>query len=77
MVKGNDPHLTRDTLLDVVVFPLLSLGWYLFRVVSNNGILTRGSNGNAHSTTVNGNVSVAVWLIPLVIIPFLDLVMVQ
>ena len=53
------------------------MGWYLFTVVSNNGILTRGSNGNAHSITVNGNVSVAGWVIALVIIPFLDLVMIH
>ena len=40
------------------IFPLLSLGWYLFTMVSHNGYLTRGSNGNALSITTNGNVSV-------------------
>ena len=36
-----------DTFLDVVVkenFPLLSVGWWLFRVVSDNRYLPRGSN---------------------------------
>ena len=43
---------TTDTFLNVVVkkiFLLLFLGCYLFTVVSHNGRLTRGSNGNAHS----------------------------
>ena len=59
------------------MFPLLSLGWYLFAVVSHNGHLTRGSNGNAHSITMNGNVAVASWVIPLVTIPFVDFVMIR
>ena len=41
------------------MFPSLSLRWYLFTVVSHNRYLTRGSSGNAHSITTNGNVSVA------------------
>ena len=66
MVTRDIPYLTIDTFLDVVVkkiFPLLSLGWYLFTVVHHYGYLTRGSNGNAHSVTLNGNVSVASWVI--------------
>ena len=73
MVTRDPPYLTIDIFLDVVVkkiFPLLSLGWYLFTEVHHNGYLTRGSNGNAHSVTMNGNVSVASWVIPLVTIPF-------
>ena len=55
------PYLTTDIFLDVVVkiyspvFPLPSLGWYLFTVVNHIGHLTRGSNGKAHSITINGN----------------------
>ena len=64
-----------------MIFPLLSMGWYLITVMSHNGYLTRGSNGssngNAHSITANGNVSVLDWVIPLVTIPFLDLVMIH
>ena len=41
-------------------------------MVSHNGYLTSGSNVNTHSITVNGNVSVAGWVMPLVTIPFLD-----
>ena len=77
MITRDIPYLTTDTFLDVVVktiFPLLSLGWCLFTVVSHNRYLTRGSNGNVHSITTNGNVSVASWVIPLVTIPVLDFV---
>ena len=80
MVTRDTPYLTIDTFLDVVVkkiFPLLSLGWYLFTVVYHNRYLTRGSNGNACSVTMNGNVSAAIWVIPLVTIPFLDFVMIH
>ena len=59
------------------MFQLLSLGWYLFTVVSHNEYLTRGSITNAQSIAVNGNVSVAGWVIPLVTIPFLDLNMIH
>ena len=78
MVTRATPQLMIDTFLNVVVkkiFPLLSLGWYLFTVVSHNVYLTRSSNGNLHSTTMNGNVSVASWVLPLVTMPFLDFVM--
>ena len=71
-------YVTIDTFLDVLVkknFPLLSIGWYLFRVVSGNRDLSRGSNENALYITSIGNVIVAKWLIPLVIIPPLDFVM--
>ena len=67
MVISGTPYLITDTFLDVVVkkiCPLLSLGWYLFAVVNHNGYLTRDSNGNVHSITMNGNVSVASWAIP-------------
>ena len=70
--------MTLHTFPDVVVkktSPLLSLGWYLFTVVSHNGNLTRDSNRNAHSITMNGNnVSVASWVTLLVTILFLDFV---
>ena len=78
MVTRDAPYLTTDTFLDVVVnkdIPLLSLHdiYSQWSVTMDN--LTRGSNGNEHSITVNGNVSIAGWVIPLVTIPFLDLVM--
>ena len=75
MVTGDTPYLTTVIFLDVVVkriFPSLSLGWYLFTVVSNNRCLTRGSNGHVDSITMNSNVNVASWIIPLVTLPFLD-----
>ena len=78
MVTGYILHLTIDTFLDVVVkndFPLLSVGWYLFRVVSGNRYLPRGSN--ALYITSTSNVSVVTWAIPLVTIPLLDLVTIQ
>ena len=37
-------------------------------MVSHNGYLTTGSNANAHSIAVNGNVSVAGWVITLITI---------
>ena len=77
MVTGDILHLTIDIFLDVVVkndFPLLSVGWYLVRVVTGNRYLPRGSNKNALYITSNSNVSVARWVIPLVTIPLLDLV---
>ena len=58
------------------IFPLLSLGQHLFTVMSHNGYLTRGSNGNAHSIITN-SLSVARWVIPLLTIPFLDFVMIH
>ena len=80
IVTRNTPYLIIGTFLDVVVkkiFPLLSLGWYLFTVVHHNGYLTRDSNGNAHSVTMNGNASAASWVIPLVTIPCLEFVMIH
>ena len=61
-------------------FPLLSVGWYLFRVVSGNRYLPRGSNENIFcitSITSTGNVSIARWVIPLENILLLDLVMIH
>ena len=72
MVTRDILYLTVDRLLDVVVkknFPLLSLGWYLFRLVSGNRYLTRSSNENALYITGTGNVFVARGVIPLVTIP--------
>ena len=80
MITGYILHLTIDTFLDVVVkndFPLPSVGWYLFRVVTGNRYLPRGSNKNALYITSTGNLSVASWVIPLVTIPLLDLVMIH
>ena len=73
-------YLTIDSFLDIVVksnFPLLSIGWYLFRLVSCNRYLLRGSNENTLCITSTGNVSVARWVIPLVTILLLDLVMIH
>ena len=80
MVTRDILYLTIDTLLEVVVkknFPLLSVGWCLFRVVSGNGYLPRDSNENALYITSTGNVFVARWVIPLVTIPLLDFVMIH
>ena len=47
MITGYILHLTINTFLDVVVkndFPVLSIGWYLFIVVTGNRNLPRGSN---------------------------------
>ena len=66
-------------LLDVVVknnFPILSLGWYLFKVVIHSRYQPRWSNENALCITSTGNVFVASWVIPLVTIPLWDLVMI-
>ena len=68
MVTRDILYLTIDTLLDVEVkknFPLLYVGWYLFRVMSGIRYLPRGSNENALYITSTGNVSVARWAIPL------------
>ena len=55
-------YLIIDTFLDVVVkkkFPLLYLGYCLFRVVSSNRYLPKDSNGNVLCITTTGNVFVA------------------
>ena len=60
MITGYILHLTIDTFLDVVVkndFPLLCVGWYLFRVVTGNRYLPRGSNKNALYITSVSNIS--------------------
>ena len=80
MVTREILHLTIDTFLDVVVknnFPLLPVDWYLFRVVSGNRYLPRGSNENTLYITSTGNVSVSRWVITLVTIPLLDFVMIH
>ena len=54
MVTKDILHLTIVTFRDVVVkknFPLLSVDWYLFRVVSGN------SNENTSYITITGNIS--------------------
>ena len=66
MVTRDILYLTIDTFLDVVVkrnFALLSVGWYLFRMVAGNRYLPRGSNGNTLSITKTSNVFVARWVI--------------
>ena len=76
--KSKSSMVTRDTSNNryiprcsgTKIFPLLSLGWYQFIVVS--GYLTRGSNANTHSITMNGNVSDLGLVIPLVTMPFLN-----
>ena len=80
MVTRDILYLTIDTLLDIIVksnFPLLYAGWYLFKVVSGNRYLPRGSNENMLCTTSTGNASVARWVIALVTILVLDLVMIH
>ena len=60
MVTRDILYLPVDTFLDIVVksnFPLLSAGWYLFRVVSTNRYLPRGSNENTLCITSTDNVS--------------------
>ena len=73
MVTRDILHLIIVIFLDAVVkknFPLHSADWYLFRVVSGNRYLPRGSNENALYITSTGNASVSRWVIPLVTIPF-------
>ena len=80
MVTRDILHLTIDTFLDAVLkqnFPLLSVDWYLFRVVSGNRYLPRDSNENTLYITCTGNASVSRWVIPLVTIPLLDFVMIH
>ena len=73
-------YLAIDTFLDVVIkknSPLLSVGRYLFGVVTGNRYLPRGSNGNALYITDTGNVLVARRVIHLVTIPLMDFVMIH
>ena len=80
MVTRDSPYLTTDILLHAVVkmkFPLLSLVWYLFNVVSGNRHQTRGSSENVLSSTTTGNVLVARWVPPLVTRPILDFAMIH
>ena len=64
MVTRDILYLTIDTFLDVEVkknFPLMSVGWYLFRAVSGNRSIypPRGSNENTLCITSIGNVLLA------------------
>ena len=80
MVIRDILYLTLDTFLDVVEkknFPLLSVGWYLFRVVGSNRYLYRDSNENTLCITNTGNVFLARWVIPLLTIPLLDFFMIH
>ena len=80
MVTRDILYLTLDTFLEIVVknnFPLLSVGWYLFRVVTGNRYLPQYSKENTLCITSTGNVYVARWVIPLVTILLLDLVMIH
>ena len=80
MVTRDILYLPIDTFLDIVVksnFLLLSVGWYLFRVVTGNRYLPRGSNENTLCINSTGKVSVARRVIPLVTILLLDLVMIH
>ena len=80
MVTRDILYLAIDAFLDIVVkknFPLLYVGWYLFRVVSGNRYLPQDSNENTLCITSTGNVYVARWVIPLVTILLLDLVMIH
>ena len=58
-------------------FPLLSVVWYLFRVMSGNKYLPQDSNENALCITSTDNVYVARWVIPMVTILLLHLVMIH
>ena len=87
MTKSKSSMVARDilyliivTFIDAVVksnFPLLSVIWYLFRVVRGNRYLPRGSKESALCITSTANVSVARWVIPLVTILLLDLVVIH
>ena len=80
MATRDKSYLITDRFLDFVfknMLPLLSWGLCLFTEVFHNRYLTRGSSRNAHSITINGNVSVVSWVILLVTIPFLDFVMIH
>ena len=71
MVSRDSPISHQIYSFDAAVkkkFPVLSLVWYLFNVVSSNIYLIIGSNGN---------VFVARWILPLVTKPILDLVVIH
>ena len=59
MVTRDITYLTKETFLDTVIkkkFPLPSLEWYLFSVVSNNMYLIKVVIGNALSITSTRNI---------------------
>ena len=79
MVTRDILHLTIASYLDVVVkktFPLVSIDWYMFRVVSGNRYLPRSSKKCILIITSTGDASVSKWIIPLVTLPLLDFVMI-
>ena len=72
MVTRDTPYLTAHTLLDVVdkhILRLLSLGWYLFTVVSHDGYLTKVII-KMHILLLQ----MLMYCIPLATIPFSDFV---
>ena len=80
MVTRHILYLTIDTLLDSVVkknFSLLSVGWYLFTVVSGNRYLPQDSNENTLCITSPGNVYLTRWVMPMVTILLWDLIMIH
>ena len=80
MVTAHILRLTIVTFLDIVVknnFSLLTVGWYLLRVLTGNRYLPRGSNENTLCITSTCNVPIGRWVIPLVTILLLDLVIIQ
>ena len=79
MITRDILYMTIETFLDVVnkKFLRLSLGWYLFRVMSGNRYLPRGSNENTLYSTSTGNVFFARCLINLVTLPLLESLMIH
>ena len=80
MVTRHILYLKIYMLLDIVVkknFPLLSVGWYLFTVVSGSRYLPQDSNENTLCITSPGNVYAVRWVMPLVTILLLGLVMIH
>ena len=76
MTKSKGSMVTRDMLcLTIDTFPDIVVN--LFRVLSGNRYLPRGSNENTLCITSTGNVSVARWVIALVTVLLLDLVMIH
>ena len=75
MATSDILYLAIVTFRDIVVkkkFPLLSLGWCPLHVVRGNRYLPRGNSGNTLSGTITGNVSIAIKVITLTTIIFLD-----
>ena len=80
MVTRDILYLTIGILLAVVEkenFPLLSIGWLLFGVVTGNRYLPQGSSENTLCITITGNTPTTSWVIPLVAIPVWDFIMIH